>query len=99
MVQSTQQGQQLFNKLTKVTDKYLDVSLSYTGAVPFDDYLRRSVQKQSPVLEAFPRSKAALAMRNLARTIDGWPIKIQAGGYLEFFVERMIEYSTQENVA
>jgi len=99
MVQSTQQGQQLFNKLTKVTDKYLDVSLSYTGAVPFDDYLRRSVQKQSPVLEAFPRSKAALAMRNLARTIDGWPIKIQAGGYLEFFVERMIEYSTQEDAA
>lgn len=99
MVQSIQQGQQLFNKLTKVTDKYLDVSLNYTGAVPFDEYLRRSVQKQSPVLEAFPRSKAALAIRNLARTIDGWPIKIQAGGYLEFFVERMIEYSTQEDAA
>ncbi len=99
MVQSVQQGQQLFNKLCMVTEKYLDVTLRYTGAVPFDEYLRKSVQKQTPVLEAFPRSKASLAIRNLARNIDSWPIKIQAGGYLEFFVERMIEYSTQEDAA
>jgi len=99
MVQSAQQGEQLFNKLGKVTEKYLDVTLSYTGAVPFDEYLRKSVQKQSPVLEAFPRSKSALAIRNLALKIDGWPIKIQAGGYLEFFVERMIQYSTEEDAA
>jgi len=99
MVESIQQGQQLFTKLTKVTDKYLDVSLSYVGGVPFDEFLRKSVQKQTPVVEAFPRSKAALAIRNLALKIDGWPIKIQAGGYLEFFVERMIQYSTQEDAA
>lgn len=99
MVQSPQQGQQLFTKLTKVTDKYLDVSLNYVGAVPFDEYLRKSVQKQTPVIEAFPRSKSALAVRNLALKIDSWPLKIQAGGYLEFFVERMIQYSTQEDAA
>lgn len=99
MVQSIAQGQQLFNKLAKVTDKYLDVTLNYTGAVPFDEYLRKSVQKQTPVLEAFPRSKAALAIRNVALKIEGWPIKIQAGGYLEFFVERMIQYSTEEDAA
>lgn len=99
MVKSPQQGQQLFNKLTTVTDKYLDVTLSFIGAVPFDEYLRKSVQKQTPVLEAFPRSKAALAIRNLALKIDAWPIKIQAGGYLEFFVERMIQYGTQEDAA
>ena len=99
MVQSVQQGQQLFTKLTKVTDRYLDVSLSYTGAVPFDEYLRKSVQKQKPVVEIFPRSKAAVALKNLALKIDSWPIKIQAGGYLEFFVERIIQYSVHEDVA
>jgi flagellar biosynthesis protein FlhG len=99
MVQSIPHGQQLFNKLSKVTDSYLDVTLSYTGAVPFDEYLRKSVQKQTPVVEAFPQSKATLAIKNLALKIDGWPLKIQAGGYLEFFVERMIQYSTQEDAA
>ena len=99
MVQTVQQGQQLFTKLSKVTDRYLDVSLSYTGGIPFDDYLRKSVQKQKPVVEIFPRSKAALAVKNLALKIDGWPIKIQPGGYLEFFVERLIQYSVHEDVA
>ncbi len=99
MVQSVQQGQQLFTKLTKVTDRYLDVTLNYVGAVPFDECLRKSVQKQKPVLVTFPQSKAALAIKNLALKIDGWPTKVQAGGYLEFFVERMIEYSSQEDVA
>ena len=99
MVQTVQQGQQLFTKLSKVTDRYLDVSLSYTGAIPFDEYLRKSVQKQKPVVDIFPRSKAALAVKNLALKIDGWPIKIQPGGYLEFFVERLIQYSVHEDVA
>ena len=65
MVQSIHQGQQLFSKLTKVTDRYLDVTLDYVGAVPFDEYLRKSVQKQKPVVEAFPQSKATLAIKTL----------------------------------
>ncbi len=95
MVQSIQQGQQLFTKLTKVTDRYLDISLDYVGAIPFDESLRKAVQRQKPVIEVFPQSKATLAIKKLAQTIDNWPIKTQAGGYLEFFVERMIEYSSQ----
>lgn len=99
MVQSAEQGQALFNKLSKVTDRYLDVALQFVGAVPQDEYLKKSVQKQMPVVVAFPQSKAALAMKNLARKIDHWPIKLQAGGYLEFFVERMIRYSAKEDAA
>ncbi len=99
MVQSSEHGQNLFSKLTKVTDRYLDVNLQYVGAVPMDDFLRKSVQKQSPVVEAFPQSKAALAFKNLARKVDHWPIKAQPGGYLEFFVERMIQYGAEEDVA
>jgi flagellar biosynthesis protein FlhG len=99
MVQTAEHGQALFNKLSKVTDRYLDVSLQFVGAVPNDEYLKKSVQKQTPVVEAFPQSKAALAIKNLARKIDHWPIKPNAGGYLEFFVERMIQYSARENVA
>lgn len=99
MVQSAQQGQLLFQKLTKVTDRYLDVMLNFAGAIPNDDFLRKAVQQQNPVLLAYPKSKASLALKNIARQMDSWPIKNQAGGYLEFFVERMIQFSAQENVA
>jgi len=96
MVQSTQQGQQLFTKLTKVTDRYLDISLDYVGAIPFDDALRKAVQKQKPVVEVFPQGMATQAIKRLAHKIDNWQIKSCPGGYLEFFVERMIEYGSQK---
>jgi flagellar biosynthesis protein FlhG len=99
MVQSVQQGQSLFSKLSKVTDRYLDVTLQFMGIVPHDEQLRKAVQKQRAVVELFPQSKATIAINNIARKIDGWPVKQQAGGYLEFFVERMIQYSSQEDVA
>ncbi|MBE0435031.1 MAG: MinD/ParA family protein [Methylomicrobium sp.] len=99
MVQSAQQGQNLFQKLAKVTDRYLDVTLQFAGAVPYDEYLRKAVQQQSPVVAAYPRSKASLALKNVARQINSWPIKGQAGGYLEFFIERMIQYGAQKDVA
>jgi flagellar biosynthesis protein FlhG len=100
MVQTVQQGQALFQKLIKVTDHYLDdVTLQFAGAVPYDEYLRKSVQKQTPVVAAFPRSKAALAVKAIAVKIDGWPLRSQTGGYIEFFIERMIQYSSHEDVA
>lgn len=99
MVQTVQQGQALFQKLIKVTDHYLDVTLQFAGAVPYDEYLRKSVQKQTPVVAAFPRSKAALAVTAIAVKIDGWPLKSQTGGYIEFFIERMIQYGSHEDVA
>jgi len=99
MVQSVQQGQMLFQKLTKVTDRYLDVTLQFAGAVPYDEYLRKAVQKQSPVVVAFPRSKASLAVKAIAGKIESWPLKSQAGGYIEFFIERMIQYGSQKDVA
>ncbi len=95
MVQSVQQGRALFRKLGKVTERYLDVNLQFVGAIPYDEYLRKSVQKQSPVIVAFPRSKSALALKAIAKKIDTWPLKTQPGGYIEFFVERMIQFSSQ----
>jgi flagellar biosynthesis protein FlhG len=99
MVQSPQQGQALFVKLTKVTDRYLDVAINYLGSVPYDDYLRKSVQKQTPVVKAFPHSKSALAIKNLAKMIDSKAIRLQAGGYLEFFVERMIQFGLEDHIS
>lgn len=99
MVQSVQQGQNLYHKLSKVTDRYLDVALSFAGAIPFDEQLRKAVQQQTAVVEAFPQSKSALAFKKVAQGVSHWPHKSQTAGQLEFFVERMIQYETQESVA
>lgn len=74
MVRTPKEGLNLFAKLSRATDHYLDVTLDYLGAVPYDDYLIKAVKKQRAVMQSYPQSPAALAFRNLAK-------KLMAGHY------------------
>ncbi len=91
MAHSAQEGRELFNKISRVTDRYLDVTLEFMGAIPYDDYLRKAVRKQKAVVEAFPRSRSAMAFKTLAQKTERWPTPSAATGHLEFFVERLIQ--------
>lgn len=93
-VQDAAHGKILFAKLCKVTDRYLDVALNYLGAIPHDEHMKRSVQKQTPVVLAYPNSKSAQAFRVLARSVEALPPTARGGG-LEFFFERVIRFSTE----
>ncbi len=89
MVRSTQEGLELFRKLNKVSDRFLDATLDYCGAIPHDEYLRKAVQRQRAVVDAYPRSKAAQAFGKLALKVAHWPVPAAATGSIEFFVERL----------
>lgn len=91
MVRTQQEGREIYSKLSKVTDRFLEVALQFTGCIPFDDYLRKAVMRQKPVVEAYPRSKAALAFRTLANKVDAWPLPTTPRGHLEFFVDRLVQ--------
>ncbi|MBZ4193037.1 MAG: MinD/ParA family protein [Candidatus Contendobacter sp.] len=98
-VTTSREGQDLFAKLVKVTDRFLDVILNFFGAIPEDPQLRKAVQAQRAVVEAFPGSRSAEAFHRLATQIIGrWPMPRTASGYLQFFIERMINpaYSAEE---
>lgn len=90
MVGSNQQGHSIFSKISSVCDSYLDVSLHYMGAIPRDDYLRKAVLRQQPVVSAYPGSPSGSAFKELARRADNplWA-SVPSGG-VEFFIERMV---------
>jgi len=90
MVRSMREGDELFSKLTKVTNRFLDVALELVAVIPFDENVRKSVRKQKAVVEAFPTSPAAMAIRRLAKKSMEWPIPNQPGGHLEFFLEQLV---------
>ncbi|MDR2877459.1 MAG: MinD/ParA family protein [Chromatiales bacterium] len=99
MVRSSQEGSELFRKLTRVTDRFLDTSLDYAGAIPFDEYLRKAVQKQRAVVDAYPRSRAALAFGKLAQKTRQWPAPQAARGSIEFFIEQLVTHNEARTVA
>jgi flagellar biosynthesis protein FlhG len=84
------EGPGLFQKIARVCDRFLNVTLEFAGSVPFDDYLRRAVQRQSAVVDAFPACISSIALKNLAAKADKWSVPQGARGHLEFFVERMV---------
>ncbi len=90
MVRNPREGQELFSKLTKVTDRFLDVALELVATIPFDENVRKSVRKQKAIVEAYPNSPASVAIRSLARQAADWPVPAQPGGHLEFFLEQLI---------
>lgn len=90
MVRNPREGQELFSKLTKVTDRFLDVALELVAIIPFDENVRKSVRKQKAIVEAYPNSPASVAIRSLARQAADWPVPAQPGGHLEFFLEQLI---------
>lgn len=96
MVHSQQEGRELFTKLSRVTDRFLEASLIYMGSVPYDTSLRKAVQKQRAVVEAFPNSKAAKSFEKLAAQVEKWQVPSNAGSRLEFFVERLVKMNFWE---
>ncbi|MCP1726452.1 flagellar biosynthesis protein FlhG [Natronospira proteinivora] len=96
MAQTAHHGRTLFNKISSVAERFLDVSLEYMGAVPFDEQLRKAVQKQGAVVENAPRSRSAMAFRNLAEEAGRWPLPQGPRGNLEFFVERLLNADARD---
>lgn len=93
MVTSLKQGQDLFAKLTKVTDRFLDAQLELVSCVPYDNNIKLAVRKRQVVVDAFPRSPASLAFKALALRAASWPIPHRPEGYLEFFIENLVKRS------
>ena len=89
-VQSPAEGRQLFEKLQRVSGRFLDVTLNYLGAIPRDEWLRRAVQRQEAVVDAFPSAPSAVAFRDIARRSRQWQSPPGARGHVEFFLERLV---------
>ena len=68
-VNNEKNGKELFEKLSVVADKFLNISLEYMGAIPSDANMSKAVMKQQPLTIAYPNSQAARAIDDMARSI------------------------------
>lgn len=91
MTRTAEHGKMLYDKVSKVCEKFLEVTVSFLGTVPFDHDLREAIQKQSPVTVSKPNSVSAKAFQEMAQKIENWPIPDKVTGYLQFFVESLLK--------
>jgi flagellar biosynthesis protein FlhG len=84
-------GENIFRTLSRVASRFLDVTLEYAGEIPEDPLLRRAIREQRPVVEAYPTSPSARALKQLSSAADKWPVPGGARGHIEFFAERLVQ--------
>ncbi|WP_417765147.1 MinD/ParA family protein [Spongiibacter tropicus] len=99
MVADDEEGRQLLERLASVCDQFLDVSLRYAGAIPFDHRLREAVKAQRAVSEYAPSAPSSLAFHRLADELLGWPVAQGADGHLQFFLESLVAARVGEQTA
>jgi len=90
-VDSFAEGKSLFQELLGHFSDDHACLLFHAGSIPADEQLHMAALSHCPVVTAFPRSRSAMALKNLSRRISTWPRPAGASGGLEFFVERQFQ--------
>ena len=68
-VRSEAEGQNLYEKMRVVSDKFLSIPIEYIGAVPMDEQITKAVMRQKPVSVINPEAPAAKAIKKIAGKI------------------------------
>ena len=89
-VRSADEGLDVFEKLTMVSGRYLDIFIDYLGCVPYDKKMHDSVRQQQVMVDLYPEHKVAKAFVDLAETLLDIPTNNQAQGTLQFFWKQFL---------
>lgn len=65
-VGSEAEGKSLYEKMSIVVDKFLNIQPEFLGIIPQDDAISKAVMVQKPITIAYPNSPAAKAMQAIA---------------------------------
>lgn len=68
-VRNDAEGQNLYEKMSVVSEKFLSIPITYMGSVPMDEQISKAVMRQKPVSVINPEAPAAKAIRQIAERI------------------------------
>ena len=79
------EGFEVFQKLNRVTERFLDIKLKYAGAIPYDNNLVKAVKKQQPVTTLFPGTIFSKAIGKISgQLVDDRQTKKEPLGIISF---------------
>lgn len=89
-VRSDDEGRDLFERLMRVTDQFLNVRLDHLGTIQMDHALRESNRRGQLVVELFDKSVSSEAFQRLAGAAEALRPGDRLEGGLTFFWDRWL---------
>jgi flagellar biosynthesis protein FlhG len=87
---SRKEGLDVYKKLSLAAERFLNVSVDYLGCVLYDENVTKSVQRQRPVMELYPGSKASICYEEIAKELLALPLRTTPKGGMQLFWRQML---------
>lgn len=68
-VSGNKEGQNLYEKMRVVCEKFLDIPITYLGYIPSDEQIGKAVMQQKPLALLDPEAPASRAIRQIAQEL------------------------------
>lgn len=81
-----QEGRQIFKRVSRVAQDFLNLNLRFLGAIPADDKVSAAVKRQKPFLLEYPNSMASRGIRTIVQRLLDEPEK-PTGGMKQFLLK------------
>ena len=94
-VSGESEARQVYNQLSRVGEKFLDITLLFLGYVPKDANVPRAVCRQQAVVEYNPESPASRSFVEVARRLRRLPLGSKSGG-LHYFWQRLLNGGSRD---
>lgn len=101
MARSEKEARASMQRMNSIAKLYATTHLEDDGFILYDEAVGNAVRKRSPVIIKYPDSKAAVAIKNIAISLDEhMPKKVVQGGVIEeSLISRMMNAFTGSHVA
>ena len=93
-VKNEAEADELYANLNSVAERFLDVTIDFTGYICMDNNIVKSVRKQQLVTELYPESPSSLCFVRLAKAILENAPEDSISGNIEFFWNNLLDVSS-----
>ncbi|MEN6319163.1 MAG: MinD/ParA family protein [Syntrophaceae bacterium] len=90
MVRNFQEGREVYRKLSKATERFLDLSIEYLGHITYDEKVTEAVKQQKMFTEIYPYAQASKCLSSIAKKICLEQPKNYNLGSMKFFSRAIV---------
>lgn len=90
-IESNEEGDEVFGKLQQAVNRFLNREVENMGYIFEDSNIKRSVRKQVPLLEAYPRAIASKGIENIAYNLLNNQKYLKTDNSFKSFISRLMK--------
>lgn len=90
---NAEEAKEVFNNLSLVGQKFLNLSMDYWGYIIQDDHVTKAVRQQKALVERYPHAPASRCFSDLAKRVCERQIRTSSKGNIGFFWHQLVDGS------